>query len=81
MNDVCPSAEKCPIFTGILKGKDFTTQYYLDKFCNAGEAGRAECRRWQVKQRYGRCPENVLPNSLDSMERMGKIYELKNIGG
>lgn len=69
---LCPSAEKCPIFSGVLIGRDYTTKTYQDKYCKAGADGRLNCRRWQVKQMFGQCPPNILPNSLKSVEEIGK---------
>lgn len=76
MSDICPSAEKCPIFTGILEGKDFTTKTYQTQYCNAGEKGRLNCRRWQAKQKYNQCPPDLLPNSSLTVEEIGKKLSL-----
>lgn len=76
MANICPSHEKCPIYTGMLQGKEMTAKSYRAKYCEAGEEGRSECRRWQVKQKFGKCPENVLPNSFDSVEDIGKKFNL-----
>jgi hypothetical protein len=72
MNDVCPSAEKCPIFTGILKDKSFTTKAYKEQYCEAGIEGRNNCRRFQCKQKFGKVPENLLPNSNKSLDDIQK---------
>ena len=72
MSEVCPSCEKCPIFCGILKDKSFTTSAYQDQFCKAGEEGRNKCRRWQCKQKYGKVPDNLLPNSNQTIEEIGQ---------
>jgi hypothetical protein len=71
MIDICPSSEKCPIFNGILKGKEFTTISYKRLYCENGEQGRLNCRRWQVKQKYGKVPIDLLPNSMKSVEEIG----------
>jgi hypothetical protein len=76
MNDICASAEKCPIFGGILKDKEFTTKSYKLLYCEAGEQGRANCRRWQVKQKYGKVPADLLPNSILTVEEIGRKYLL-----
>lgn len=68
MSDVCPSAVKCPIFSGILKDKSFTTNSYRNQYCEAGEAERNKCKRWQCKNLYGKVPENLLPNSSQNLE-------------
>jgi hypothetical protein len=73
MSDICPSAEKCPIFTGILKDRSFTTTSYKTQFCAAGETGRNNCKRWQCKMKYGKVPEELLPNSNLSLEEIGKM--------
>ncbi len=52
MSDICPFAEKCPIFGGILKDKVFTTKAYKDKYPEAGAEGRNACKRFQCKQRF-----------------------------
>jgi hypothetical protein len=70
MNNICPSAEKCPIFTEILTGKDFTAKSYKLLYCEAGENGRMNCRRWQVKQKYGKVPSDLLPNTTKTVEEI-----------
>ena len=73
MSDICPSADICPIFNGVLKDKKFTIKSYKDQYCEAGEIGRQKCLRWQCKQKYGKVPENLLPNANDSLENIGRI--------
>jgi hypothetical protein len=72
MNDICPSAEKCPIFNNMLIGKYYTTQAYKSQYCEKGEDGRKNCRRWQCKQKFGKVPEKLLPNSFKTIEQIGK---------
>jgi hypothetical protein len=72
MTDVCPSAEKCPIFTGVLKDKIFTTKSYKMQYCEDGEKGRNNCKRWQCKNKFGKVPENLLPNSITTLEEIGQ---------
>ncbi len=76
MLECCSGIDKCPIYSGILQGKEFTTKAYKKMYCEAGEEGRNNCKRWQVKQRYGACPPNLLPNSIESVESIGKAYNL-----
>ena len=66
---VCPKSEKCPIFIGILKGTEYT-EVYKRLYCEAGEAGRLRCKRFQVAKVLGKCPESVLPNSPKSVEEI-----------
>ncbi|MBN2274092.1 MAG: hypothetical protein JXR41_02455 [Bacteroidales bacterium] len=74
-NDVCPKAVNCPIFSGILKGTDYT-EVYKRLYCEAGEAGRLRCKRFQVAKVLGHCPDNLLPNSPKSVEEI--IKEVQN---
>ncbi len=66
---LCPKTPKCPIFNGILKGTEFT-ETYKRLYCEAGEEGRNRCRRFQVAQTVGKCPENVLPNASKTVEEI-----------
>ena len=75
MLDLCPSAEKCPIFSGILQGRDYTTKVYQTKYCQSGENGRNDCRRWQCKQKFGQVPTDLLPNSIKTVDDIGKENE------
>lgn len=68
-NAKCPNTEKCPIFTGILKGTEFTGTY-KKLYCLNGEKGRNNCKRFQVAQIMGKCPPNVLPNSTMTIDEI-----------
>jgi hypothetical protein len=52
-SDLCPKTPKCPIFNGILKGTQFT-ETYKKLYCEAGEAGRNNCKRYQINQKTGK---------------------------
>jgi hypothetical protein len=71
MNEICPNAEKCPVFTGILQGKEFTCEVYKSFFCESGKERWEKCRRYQCKQRYGKVPADLLPNDNVSIEEIG----------
>lgn len=74
---LCPKTPACPIFNGILKGTEFT-EVYKKQYCEAGEAGRKRCRRFQVAGIIGKCPPNVLPNSSKTADQI--IEEMKKNG-
>lgn len=74
MNDVCPNFEKCPIYNDILKDKESTENAYKRQYCEAGEANWLRCKRYLVKEKYGKCPPNLLPNSLLSLEEIAEKY-------
>ena len=68
METTCKNFEKCPIYNGILKDKLVTQQGYRRQFCDAGEAGWNNCKRYQVKEKTGKCPPDLLPNSFKSVD-------------
>lgn len=70
MNETCPNYEKCPIYNGILEGKDYTAKGYKDKYCNAGKETYETCKRYMVKERTGSCPPNILPNSFQTVDQI-----------
>jgi len=74
---LCPKTPACPIFNGILKGTEFT-EVYKKQYCEAGEAGRKRCRRFQVASITGKCPPNVLPNATKTAEQI--VDEMKKSG-
>ncbi|MCX8124099.1 MAG: hypothetical protein N3F66_08045 [Spirochaetes bacterium] len=76
MKDKCPYAENCPIFTGILSDMQFTTLAFKAKYCLAGIEGRNMCKRFQCKQKYGKVPDLLLPNSVLTLDEIAKEYLL-----
>ena len=72
----CQNAAKCPIYSGVLKSMTHTASAYRQLYCDAGSTGWNNCRRFQVKMRTGKCPENILPNSLKSVDDIIKKYNL-----
>jgi hypothetical protein len=73
--NLCPKTPGCPIFNGILKGTEYT-EVYRRLYCEAGEAGRKRCRRFQIAAITGKCPPNVLPNASKTAEQI--IAEMNN---
>ncbi len=73
---ICPNHEKCPIFNGILAGKEITAKSYRRMYCEAGGAKYHECKRFQVKGIFGKCPGDLLPNSNLSMEEIATRYQM-----
>ncbi len=68
--NLCKNYEKCPIYTGILQGKEMTSKLYREKYCESGAEGWNACKRYVVKERTGKCPQNTLPNSTKSVEEI-----------
>ena len=64
---ICPKTPKCPIFNGVLKGTEYT-ETYKKLYCENGEEGRQECRRYQVALKVGVCPPDILPNSTKTVD-------------
>ncbi len=63
MSAICKNYEKCPIYSGLLKDKAVTSAVYKKMYCDAGEKGWLQCKRYQVKEATGKCPPDLLPNS------------------
>lgn len=74
MSEVCPNFEKCPIYNDILKDKETTANAYKKQYCEANKESWMRCKRYQVKEKYGKCPPNLLPNSSLSIEEIAKRY-------
>jgi hypothetical protein len=66
----CKNYKNCPIYSGILKGRTFTTAAYRKQFCEAGEEGWKKCKRFLVKERTGKCPPDLLPNATQNVEQI-----------
>lgn len=77
MSNNCPSIEKCPIYTGVLKGKEMTSKAYRQYFCQTKEY--VTCKRYMVKESTGTCPPDILPNSFQSVEDIIIKYNLEKI--
>lgn len=77
MSEKCPNIEKCPIYTGILKGKEMTSKAYRKYFCESKEY--VTCKRYMVDEATGACPPNILPNSFQSVEDIISKYELSKV--
>lgn len=77
MSDNCPNIEKCPIYSGVLKGKEMTSKAYRQYYCNSNEY--VNCKRFIVKNATGTCPPEVLPNSFQSVEEIISKYNLSRV--
>ncbi len=76
MEMTCPNASKCPIFSGVLSDKKSTAASYKSLFCESGEEKWNQCKRFLTKAMYGKCPPELLPNSILTLEQIGKRYQL-----
>lgn len=76
MENICPKSTNCPIFNGVLKEKNMAAKSYQTQYCEAGEAKFTTCKRFIVSQQYGKCPPDLLPNSLLSIEQIATKYNL-----
>ncbi len=76
MDNICNLASQCPIFNGILTGKESTSRAYRVQFCEAGEDNWNTCKRFMTKNRFGKCPPDLLPNSSLTIEAIGIKYNL-----
>jgi hypothetical protein len=76
METTCKNYEKCPIYSGVLLGKEITSKGYKNRYCEAGEAGWSTCKRFVVKERTGKCPPDLLPNSFKDIEAIISDMEM-----
>lgn len=75
---LCPKTPKCPIFNGILKGTEYT-ETYKKLYCENGEEGRNKCRRFQVAEKVGMCPPDILPNSTKTVDEIVANMKTKGL--
>jgi hypothetical protein len=68
MEMICKNFEKCPIYNGILQDKEMTARNYKRQYCEAGEDGWNTCKRYLVKEKTGKCPADLLPNSFKTVD-------------
>lgn len=78
MSQVCPKAEKCPIFNGVLKDSGFSGTY-KSLYCENGEEGRGKCKRFQVATVAGKCPPNILPNSIKTVDEIIEVMKKEGV--
>jgi hypothetical protein len=77
MNDnICPKAEKCPLFNGFIIANESSQKIYKRLYCNNGIMGRMECKRYLVSESYGKPDITLLPNDPRSLDEI--IEEMKN---
>jgi hypothetical protein len=70
METICKNYEKCPIYSGVLEGKDLTAKGYRKQYCEAGVEGWQSCKRYLIKEKTGKCPPNLLPNSIKTLDEI-----------
>ncbi len=74
MNNLCPHTEQCPLFNGILKDKNMTIKAYKKQYCEAGFENYSTCKRYISSETFGKCPDDLLPNSTLTMEQIKERY-------
>ncbi len=79
MELVCANSAKCPIFNGVLQGKEITSKSYRNRYCEAGSPGWESCKRFVVKNKFGVCPPDLLPNSLLTLDEIAAKYNLTTV--
>ncbi len=79
MEGLCPNYEICPIFNGILTGKEMTSQAYKKLFCEAGDEKWSTCKRYMTKNEFGFCPPDLLPNTTYTIEQIAAKYNLSKV--
>ena len=77
MDTTCPKIAKCPLFNGTLLKRSESEDTYKNRYCRSKFA---ECKRFQISELVGKCPDFVMPNSMltidQIVERMKKEGQL-----
>ncbi len=74
--DTCKNYQKCPIYSGVLKDINMASKAYRAYYCDAGEKGWGTCKRYMVKEKVGKVPEGLLPNSHMTVDEIIRRYQL-----
>ncbi len=76
MCETCKHYQSCPVYWGKLRNSSMTTGVYRQLYCDAGVTGWVKCRRYQVKEKTGRCPDRVIPNAMQSADQIIRRFGL-----
>jgi len=74
--NICPNAPTCALYTGMLSGKEAFIDFYKSTYCNKEEKIHKKCKRFMVKNIYGKCPPDLLPNSSLSTKQIAEKFKL-----
>lgn len=69
-SNYCFNYHTCPLFNDNLLQRQSSADAYKNLYCRAGRDKWSECRRYQVSQELGKCPEFVMPNSKATIEEI-----------
>jgi len=73
---VCPKLEKCPIFIKGVLFSEMTGVAYKNLYC-LKDNKYPQCKRFMVSEKMdGPIPENILPNSVLSIDEL--LEQIKN---
>lgn len=70
MENTCPKTPTCRLFNGDILQKNTSEEIYKALFCTAGIEKFSTCMRMRISQKYGKCPDFVLPNSSFTEEQI-----------
>jgi len=73
---ICVRSAGCPIYAGILGSKEILIETYKSLYCENGQNGRDNCKRYQVSLVAGTCPPDILPNSDLSVDTIIRLMGL-----
>lgn len=78
MQKQCLRSGDCALFKGNINLPEDTKLMYKCYYCVGQDQGWETCRRYQMMEMAGFCPDFVMPNSLLSAEqiknRLSSIY-------
>jgi hypothetical protein len=79
MNNQCPKICNCRLFNGKSPVCEDSKIMYKSHYCLGRDNLRwKSCKRFQLVEKVGHCPDYVMPNSLLSFEQIIKRISTEN---
>ena len=69
-NDNCPKIPKCPLFQGKMLSSSRARAIYIKLFCNNGESGRMDCKRFLLTLQGIKPSIDIMPNDSRTVKEI-----------
>lgn len=69
-DDSCPKKVACPLFRGEMLASQKAQEIYVSLFCNGGESGRMECKRFLLTLEGVKPDIELMPNDSRTVEEI-----------
>ncbi len=70
MDENCPKVAKCRLFNNQILKRAESAETYRNLYCKAGQPRWSNCKRYMVSEKFGSCPDYILPNSTFSLDEI-----------